>query len=45
MKTVGNLKIKEIKENWTRPENFDICFCVSFDRYYQKLIFGGQTRH
>ena len=27
-----------------RPENFDSCF-VSFDDYFQKLIFGGKTGH
>ena len=24
-------KKEEIKQNWTRPENFDISFSVSFD--------------
>ena len=38
-------KSKKIEQNWARPENVDICFCVSFDRYYQKLMFGGETRH
>ena len=33
----------KIKQNWTRSGNFDICFCISFDRYCQKLIFGGET--
>ena len=26
------VKSKEIKQNWTRPENFDIRFYVSFGR-------------
>ena len=34
-------KSKEIKQSWTRLENFDISFCVSFDHYYQNLISGG----
>ena len=39
-------KSKKMKQTWTRPENFDICFWISFDRYYQKIIFGGeQERH
>ena len=25
-------KVKEIKPNWTRAENFHICFCRTFDR-------------
>ena len=28
---------KEIKQNWTRPEN---CFCAVFDRRYQSFSFG-----
>ena len=38
-------KSKKIKENWTRPENIVICFCVIFDRYCQKLIFEAETGH
>ena len=38
-------KSKKIKENWTRAENFVIGFCISFDRYCQKLIFEGETGH
>ena len=34
---------KKIKQNWTRPEKFDICFCISFDCYFQKVVFGGET--
>ena len=30
----------KIKQNWTIPENFDICFWVSFDRNCQKWTFG-----
>lgn len=26
-------KVKENKQNWAIPEKFDICFCISFDRY------------
>ena len=36
-------KGKKVKQNWARPENFDICFCVSFDCNCQKLIFGWET--
>ena len=38
-------KVKQTKENWTRPQNCDTCFCVSFDHYCQKLFFGGETGH
>ena len=38
-------KSKEIKQNWKRSENFDISFCVSFDRYCQKLICEGEKRY
>ena len=38
-------KGREIMQNWTRPENFDMCFCVRFDHNCQKLIFGGEIRH
>ena len=38
-------KSKEIKQNWTRSENFDISLCVNFDRYFQKLNFKGDTGH
>ena len=24
---------KEMKQDWTEAENFDICVCVIFDRY------------
>ena len=34
---------KKINLNCFRPENFDICFCISFDRSYLKLMFGGET--
>ena len=39
------VKNKKIKQNLTVPQNFDICCCISFDRYCQKLIFGGETGH
>ena len=35
-------KSKKTKQNWPTPENFDICFCIGFDRYYQKLFFKGR---
>ena len=38
-------KGRKIMQNWTRPENFDMCFCVRFDQNCQKLIFGGEIRH
>ena len=28
-------KVKKIKQNLTRLEKFDICFCVIFDNYSQ----------
>ena len=31
-------KRKKMKRNWTRSENLNICFCGSFDRYFQKLL-------
>ena len=31
-------KSKKTKQNWPATENFDICFCIGFDRYYQKLF-------
>lgn len=37
------VKSKKLKRNWTRRENFDICFCVSFNHSRQKIIFGGKT--
>ena len=30
-------------QNWARPSNFDILFCVSFEHQYQKLISGMDT--
>ena len=38
-------KSKQIKQNWTQPEKFDICFCVSSDRYCQNLNFWKGTGH
>ena len=29
---------QETKQNWTKRENFDICFCVIFDHSYQFYI-------
>ena len=29
---------KRIKQNWTESGNFNVCFCVIFDRYCQSLI-------
>ena len=34
----------KIKKNWARPENFDICYCVSFNRSNQGSIFVGEAR-
>ena len=31
-------KSKKMKQNWTRPENLNVCFCGSFDHYCQKLL-------
>ena len=28
---------------WTRPESFDVCFCVSFPCFWQKSVFGGKA--
>ena len=36
-------KNKKIVEKWIRPENVNVCFCVSFDCNYQKFIFGEET--
>ena len=36
---------KEIKRNWTRPKNFDICFCEIFGCYDQSFIAGRETGH
>ena len=30
-RTKYSAESKENTQNWTRPENSDICFCVSFD--------------
>ena len=37
--TKYKVKTKKIKQKHTRPKNFDICFCVSFDHYSPKLFF------
>ena len=37
------VKSKKIKQNLTRQENFNICFCVRFECYFQKLVYGGKT--
>ena len=34
---------KEIKQNRTGTENFDICFYVIFNRCYQRFISGRET--
>ena len=34
-------KSKKVRQTWTRPESFDISFCVSFDRYCQNLLCEG----
>ena len=34
---------KEIKEDWKRPEKFDICFCITFDRFSKSFTSGGET--
>ena len=36
-------KSRNIKQHWTRPEKFDICFYIGFECYCQKLIFVGET--
>ena len=33
---------KSIKQNWTRPENFDIYFCVSFDAIAKNGFMRGR---
>ena len=38
-------QFKEIQENWTGLENFDIYFCVLFDCYCQSLISGSEAGH
>ena len=37
-----NILPKVRKSSRIRPENSDICFCINFDRWCQKLIFGGE---
>ena len=39
------VKSKKIKQNSLRPKNVDICFCLGFDWFCQKLIIGGETAH
>ena len=39
------VKRKKIKQSWTRPKYFEICFYISFDCYCQKLIFGREIGH
>ena len=34
-----------IKQNWTGWENFEICFGVIFDSYYQIFICGCETSY
>ena len=34
---------KKIKQNWTRAEIFDVCFCLIFDFYCQNFISGGEV--
>lgn len=36
-KTFGPKKGKEIKQNLTRPENIDICACLSFEHNCQSF--------
>ena len=36
-------KGKKIKQNLAGQENFDICFYIVFDLYYQSFSFGRQT--
>ena len=36
---------EEMKQNWTIPKNFEICFCVIFDHYCQKITSYGETGH
>ena len=34
---------KKIKQNQTGTENFDVCFCVIFDGFYQSFVRGRET--
>ena len=34
---------KEIKQNWTGPKHFDICFCLIFNCYDKSFISGMET--
>ena len=38
-------KCNKIKQNCTKPEKFNICYCLDFDLYYQKLISEWKTGH
>ena len=34
---------KEIRQNWTAPETFDIWVCVIFDHYFKTFISGREA--
>ena len=36
---------KEIKENCSGTQNFDICYCKPFDRCYKSFISGRENEH
>ena len=35
--------LRKIKKS--RPRKFDVCFCVFFERQYQKSIYSGENGH
>lgn len=38
-------KSYKIKQNWKRPRNFELYFCVSFDYWRQNTIIAEETGH
>ena len=41
--TKNFVKSEKVKENWTRPKNFDFWFYVRFDHFFHELIFWGEN--
>ena len=33
--TKYTVKSKKLKQNWTIPDIFNVCFCIGFDHYHQ----------
>ena len=43
--TKYSVKSGKIQQNWTKTENFDICFYVLCDYCWENFISGRETRH